>query len=96
MPVVQTPTYYFFDVAGSGQYLRYAKIAVTGLPAAAVTNIPHGLTDGRGNPVTPLMVGLEAKSNSNFYENAAADATNIYVGVGAASGTHAVDIYLTY
>jgi hypothetical protein len=31
-----------------------------------------------------------------FFEYQAADSTNVYVGVGAASGTHAVDIYLTY
>ncbi len=96
MAVVVTPVYQFFDIAVQGQYLHYAKLVVTGLPASAVTPIAHGLTDGKGNPVTPLQVGLEAKSNSNFYENAAADSTNIYVGVGAAAGTHAVDIYVTY
>jgi len=91
-----TATYQWIEQAMPGQYLKFAKLAVTGLAANGVTTIAHGLTDGKGNAVTPIQVSLEAKSNSNFYENQAADSTNIYVGVGAATGTHAVDIYVTY
>jgi len=96
MAVTVTPIYQFVEETNQGAFLRNAKLAVTGLPANAVTSIAHGLVDARGNGVIPIMVGLEPKSNSNFWENAAADGTNIYVGVGAASGTHAVDIYLMY
>src|SRR5207244_11114478 len=73
-----------------GAGLRHAKLAVAGLPAHGVTSVAHGLG------VAPLVVGLEPRSNSHLWENAPADSTNISVGVGAASGTHAVDIYLTY
>jgi len=96
MAVSVTPVFQWFEQVTPGQFLRFAKLAVTGLSANSQTAIAHGLTDGRGNAVTPLQVGLEAKSNSNFYEYQAVDSTNIYVGVGAASGTHAVDIYVTY
>jgi hypothetical protein len=96
MAVSVTPNYQYIDQALPGQYLRYAKLAVTGLPANTNTPVPHGLTDVFGNPTTPLQVGLEPKSNSNFWEYQAADSTNVYVGVGAATGTHAVDIYATY
>ena len=96
MAVTIAPVYQFVEETNQGAFLRNAKLAVTGLPANGVTTVPHGLTDARGNGFTPVRVGLEPKSNSNFWENAAADATNVYVGVGAASGTHAVDIYLMY
>jgi hypothetical protein len=86
----------FAEDGEAGTRYRYAKLVVTGLTANTVTNVAHGLTDGKGNAVTPIQVSIEAKSNSNFYENQAADSTNIYVGVGAATGTHACDIYVTY
>jgi len=90
MAVTITPVYQYVEQTNQGAGLRNAKLAVTGLPANGVTSVAHGLG------VAPLIVGLEPRSNSNFWENAPADSTNIYVGVGAASGTHAVDIYLTY
>jgi hypothetical protein len=96
MPVTITPVYQYIETALPGQYLRFAKLQDTGLPANANTPVAHGLTDAYGNPVTPIQVGLEPKSNSVFWEYQNADGTNIYVGVGAASGNHAVDIYLTY
>lgn len=96
MAVTIAPVYQYVEETIQGALLRNAKLAVTGLPANGVTTVAHGLVDIRGNGITPIVVGLEAKSNSNFWENAPADATNVYVGVGAASGTHAVDIYLTY
>jgi hypothetical protein len=86
----------FAEDAESGARLRYAKLAVTNLSANGNTAVAHGLTDGKGNPVTPLIVSMEPKSNSVFFEYQAVDSTNVYVGVGAATGTHAVDIYLTY
>jgi len=91
-----TPVYQYLEQASTGQFLRFAKLQVTNLPANTNTPVAHGLKDVRGNPVTPVQVGLEPKSNSVFWEYQAADATNIYVGVGAASGNHAVDIYVAY
>lgn len=96
MAVTIAPVYQYVEETIQGALLRNAKLAVTGLPANGVTTVAHGLIDIRGAGITPIVVGLEPKSNSNFWENTPADATNIYVGVGASSGTHAVDIYVTY
>ena len=90
MALVITPNYQFVEETWVGTPLRNAKIAVTNIPANSQQAVPHGL------PATPIIVSLEPKSNSNFWEYQCADATNIYVGIGAASGTHAVDIYVTY
>jgi len=90
MAVTIRPTYQFVEETWVGTPLRNAKIAVTNIPANSQQAVAHGL------PATPIIVSLEPKSNSTFWEYQAADATNIYVGVGAASGTHAVDIYVTY
>ncbi len=90
MAITMTPSYQFVEETWVGTTLRNAKLAVTNLPASSQQEIAHGL------PSTPIIVGLEPKSNSTFWEYQPADATNIYVGIGAASGTHAVDIYVTY
>jgi hypothetical protein len=90
MAFSMTPLYQFVQETWVGTTLRNAKLAVTNLSANSQQAVAHGL------PTTPIIVGLEPKSNSTFWEYQAADATNIYVGVGAASGTHAVDIYVTY
>jgi hypothetical protein len=95
MAISVTPTYQWTDTAVAGQYLRYAKLTVTGLTASANNTVPHGLTDGRGNAVVPVQVSLEPTSNNNFWEYQAADATNIYVGVGAGAGV-TTQIYVTY
>ena len=95
MAIGVTPTYQFLDQAQAGQYLRYAKLTVTGLTASSNNTVPHGLTDGKGNSVTPLQVSIEATSNNNFWEYQAADATNIYIGVGAGAGT-TIQVYVTY
>ncbi len=91
-----TPIYQYVEQALPGQYLRYAKLKVLNLPANTNTPVAHGLKDAYGNPVTPIQVSLEPKSNSVFWEYQDADGTNVYVAVGAATGSHAVDIYLTY
>jgi hypothetical protein len=40
-------------------------------------------------------VSIEPTSNNNFWEYQAADATNIYIGVSAGTGT-TIQIYVTY
>ena len=95
MAIVVTPTYQFDDVNLAGAILHYAKLTVTGLTASANNSVPHSLTDGKGNAVTPLQVSIEPTSNNNFWEYQAADATNVYVGVGAGAGT-SIQIYVTY
>ena len=94
MPISITVVSQFLSQVDNGSFLRNIKLAVVGLPANQNSAVAHGLTDGNGNPVIPLQVGLEPKSNSVFWEYQNADNTNIYVGVGAAAGSHAVDIYL--
>ena len=95
MAISVTPTYQFLDQAQTGQYLKYAKLTVTGLAVSSTNNVPHGLTDGKGNAVTPIQVDIEPTSNNNFWEASPADSTNVYVGAGSGSGT-TVQIYLTY
>jgi len=90
MAITMTPIYQFVEETWVGTTLRNAKLAVINLPANSQQAVAHGL------PNTPIIVSLEPKSNSTFWEYQPADATNIYVGIGAASGTHAVDIYVTY
>jgi hypothetical protein len=95
MAIVVTPTYQFSDVALPGQILKYGKLAVTGLTTNGNNSVPHGLTDGKGNAVTPLQISIEPTSNNNFWEYQAADSTNIYIGVGTGAGT-TITIYVTY
>ena len=97
MAIVVTPTYQFQDQAITGQYLHYAKLAVTGLTAGGNNTVPHGLTDGKGNAVTPLQVSIEPTSNNTFWEYQAADSTNIYVAAGSVGGSGTtITIYVTY
>jgi hypothetical protein len=95
MAITVTATYQFMDIALPGQILKYARLTVTGLTTNSNNTVPHGLTDGKGNSVTPLQVSLEPTSNNNFWEYQAADATNIYIGVSAGTGT-TIQIYVTY
>jgi len=90
-----SPTYQFDDVALAGQILHYARLTVTGLTTNQTNNVGHGLTDGKGNAVTPLQVSIEPTSNNNFWEYQPADSTNIYIGVGTGTGT-SIQIYVTY
>ncbi len=89
MALVVTPSYLFDTQTYVGVPLRRAKLAVAGLTPGQTNNVAHGL------PNTPLAVELEPTSNNNFWESAAADASNIYVGVGTGAGTSAL-IYVTY
>jgi hypothetical protein len=95
MAIVVTPTYQFVEESWAGQYIKNAKLVVTGLTVSANNSVPHGLTDGKGNAVTPVTVSLEPTSNNNFWEYQAADSTNIYVGVGSGTGT-TTNIYVEY
>src|SRR5271157_5048862 len=99
MAIGVTPTYQFIEETLSGQFVKNAKLAVTGITASASpgTNntIPHGLTDGKGNAVTPITVSLEPTSAPTFYEYQAADATNVYVtATGSAGSAYTVTIYV--
>ena len=89
MALVITPSYLYDTQTYVGVPLRRAKLVVAGLSPGQINNVPHGL------PNTPLAVALEPTSNNNFWESAAADASNIYVGVGSGAGTSTV-IYMTY
>ena len=95
MAIAITQVSQFLDQAQTGQYLRYGRLDVSGLTVGANNSVPHGLTDGKGNPVKPLQVSIEPTSNNNFWEYQAVDATNIYVGVGSGTGT-TISIYVTY
>jgi hypothetical protein len=95
MAISVTPTYQFIEETLTGQYVKNAKLAVTGLTTSANNSVPHGLTDGKGNAVTPITVSLEPTSNNQFWEYQAADSTNIYVGVGSGAGV-TVNIYVEY
>jgi hypothetical protein len=95
MAISVTPTYQFIEETLTGQFVKNAKLVVTGLTVSSTNNVPHGLTDGKGNAVTPLTVSLEPTSNNQFWEASAADSTNIYVGVGSGAGT-TMNIYVEY
>jgi hypothetical protein len=95
MAISVTPTYIFVEESWAGQYIKNAKLTVTGLAVSSNNSVPHGLTDGKGNAVTPVTVSIEPTSNNNFWEYQAADSTNVYVGVGSGSGT-AIQIYVEY
>jgi len=95
MAISVTPTYQFVEESWTGQYIKNAKLVVTGLTVSTTNNVPHGLTDGKGNTITPLTVSIEPTSNNNFWEASPADSTNIYVGVGSGAGT-TTNIYVEY
>ena len=90
-----TLTSLFITDSLSGKQLRNAKLTVTGLTTGQANTVPHGLTDGKGNPSTPVSVDIEPTSLNNFYESQAADSTNIYVGVDGQAGT-SCNIYVEY
>ena len=80
----------------AGAYLRNSILRLTNLDFNSTPSIPHGLKNQQGTSgVIPIQVGIEPKSNSVFWENAAADGTNVYLAVGAVSGQHSCDIYIT-
>jgi hypothetical protein len=85
----------FIEETVAGPYVKNAKLSVSGLTVSGNNSVPHGLTDGKGNAVTPITVSIEPTSNNNFYEYQAADSTNIYVGVGSGAGT-SCSIYVEY
>jgi hypothetical protein len=95
MAVSVSLTEQFIEETVAGPYIKNAKLNVSGLTASGNNTVPHGLTDGKGNAVTPITVSIEPTSNNNFYEYQAADATNIYVGVGSGAGT-SCNIYVEY
>jgi hypothetical protein len=95
MAISVAPTYQFIEETLTGQYVKNAKLVVTGLTTSANNSVAHGLTDGKGNAVTPITVSLEPTSNNQFWEYQAADSTNIYVGVGSGAGV-TVNIYVEY
>jgi hypothetical protein len=100
MAIAVTPTYQFIEETLTGQYVKNTKLAVTGITASTggtQNTIPHGLTDGKGNAVTPITVSLEPTSLPTFFEYQAADATNIYVtATGTAGSAYTVTIYVEY
>jgi len=95
MAVSVSLTEEFLEVTVAGPFIKNGKLSVTGLTTGGNNTVPHGLNDGKGNPVTPVTVSIEPTSNNNFYEYQAADATNIYVGVGSGTGT-TCNIYVEY
>jgi len=95
MAVSVSLTEQFIEETLAGPYIKNAKLTVTGLTTGGNNSVAHGLNDGKGNASTPITVSIEPSSNNNFYEYQAADSTNIYVGVGAGSGT-TCNIYVEY
>lgn len=73
---------------GQGARVASGKLVITGL-AAGNNTVAHGL------PATPRKVIIEPTSNGPFWEYQAADATNLYLGVGAGGGT-AANVYVEY
>ncbi len=78
-----------------GAYIRRAKLAITGLTAAADNSVPHTLKQADGvTAAIPLSVTLVPGSAGLWGEKQAADGTNIYIHVdtaGATAGTALVD-----
>jgi hypothetical protein len=100
MAIGVAPTYQFIEETVSGQFIKNAKLLVTGITASTggtQNTIPHGLTDGKGNAVTPITVSIEPTSLPTFFEYQPADATNVYVtATGTAGSAYTVTIYVEY
>lgn len=72
----------------SGVLRRKLKLAITGLtPGAATETIAHGVLNGFGSAMAPVLVMFKPTSVNVFYEASAPDATNVHVGTGALAGT---------
>jgi len=76
MAIVVTPTYLSFRQNQTGEYIRRAKLTVTGLTAGAANTIPHGL------PTPPQIVNYVATSGTPGFETSPADGTNLYFTTG--------------
>jgi hypothetical protein len=95
MAISVSITEQFIEETVAGPYIKNAKLTVSGLTASSNNTVPHGLTDGKGNPVTPITVSIEPTSNNNFWEYQAADSSNMYLGLSGGSGT-GCNIYVEY
>lgn len=66
---------------------RSGKLTITGLTAGGANTIPHGLS------FTPRRLGLRPSALGLWGETADADATNIYITVGASGATSGIVDY---
>jgi len=81
MPIVVTTTGLGIGVELAGTLPRRARLGITGLTAGAGNTVPHGL------PAAPRSVILVPGGSASWGETSAADATNIYITVGAGGAT---------
>ncbi|MGB7282032.1 MAG: hypothetical protein WBE13_07220 [Candidatus Acidiferrum sp.] len=88
MPISVTPDYLPSRIQeADGRFFRRVVLAVTGLTAGAANTIAHGLTKSEGGPATPQRVRLNPGAAGLWSTTQVADATNIYVTVGAGGAT---------
>jgi hypothetical protein len=90
MSIAVSNTYKGFRQRQTGEFLREAVLAATGLTAGSANTVPHGL------PATPVQaVYVPTNGNGNWYETSDPDATNVYITSGS-SGPTAFKIYVKY
>ena len=84
MAIAVSATYPYVVQTYQGIPIRKAKLAITGLTAAAPNVVPHGL------PSAPLTVSYDPSALGGWGETQPPDTTNLYITVetgGATSGT---------
>jgi len=87
---VSTTVYTPAERTSEGVFLRRAALLIVTLTQASDNKTPHGL------PAAPVKVQLVPRNgNGNFYEEKAADKTNIYIHSGS-SGPTSVMAYVEY
>lgn len=77
MGIVITPSYQRFRQDQEGNYVRRAKLVVTGLTGGQAETIPHGL------PGIPIRWHVVPRVASGGFETSDPDATNFYWTTGA-------------
>ncbi len=80
MAIAVTPTYQSFRQNQTGEFLRRASLAISGLAVGANT-VPHGLV------AAPLRVTYRPGAGGLWGETSAPDATNLYITVGTGGAT---------
>ncbi len=88
MAIAVTPSFLGQRTSLTGEFIRSAKLVITGLTPSSNNTVPHGL------PTTPQKVILQPQAAGGFSEFQPADASNIYVNANGA-GT-SVNAYVEY
>jgi hypothetical protein len=88
MSISVTPSELGVELSEIGQRKRFARLVVTGLPAAAANAIPHGL------PARPYAVIYQATSGTPGFETSDPDETDLHYTTGA--GQTSLKAYVWY